>query len=456
MDLEAEHQNQEERTDPGTAGSAESSNEDSSPKTGSGTEPIQADSVGLDHDAEISQRAPPGGAAAEQHPEHKPPDSDVRIRTEPGTQGAVVDSNKGDSVVFEISSTEEDGALRLHLESPDIESTRPQEEEEEPDPAAPADFSYEEHTRLLQDLNEQRERAFQRSRQLQGKLLELLSRRGSEEAQVERPESEQQREYEQFMTLLTELKQQIHSEDQTAQQDQEQLRSQAQETLQKAEDRWRAFVSLKQDVAVSVLSRRLGKQAAQDHVEATLAAEQLLQDELIKLRLKHLTLRTRIHRLDAELSDGDQQRDPLQIQFERLQAERLELRKQREKQNEESLKMRKKSNSSLEVLSHIKEKLFWTQAEVQDKKGQLAELEATLTSQRGHLSRIKMFHKNLQRDTQRLKRRSGLLGNTVLLRDFEDTVDANDLLEEKLQRLKGRRAKAVFRSDRWKKKVETP
>lgn len=116
------------------------------------------------------------------------------------------------------------------------------------------------------------------------------------------------------------------------------------------ENEWRVFMALKQDVAVTVLSRRLGKQAAQAKVESTLAAEHLQQDELIKLRLKHIKLRIRIRRLEAELRDGEERaRDPLQLQFEQLQAERLEQKKHNEKQSEEALKLRKKISSSLEV-----------------------------------------------------------------------------------------------------------
>lgn len=116
------------------------------------------------------------------------------------------------------------------------------------------------------------------------------------------------------------------------------------------ENEWRVFMALKQDVAVTMLSRRLGKQAAQAKVESTLASEQLRQDELIKLRLKHIKLRIRIHRLEAELRDREQRaRDPLQLQFEQLQAERLEQKQQAEKQSEESLKLQKKICSSLEV-----------------------------------------------------------------------------------------------------------
>lgn len=116
------------------------------------------------------------------------------------------------------------------------------------------------------------------------------------------------------------------------------------------ENEWQAFVSLKRDIAMSVLSRRLGKQASKAKVESVLAAEQLHQDELVKLRLKNIKLKTKINRLEAELCDREEAaQDFLQVQFEQLQADRLEHKKQAEKLNEESTKMQNKISSCLEV-----------------------------------------------------------------------------------------------------------
>lgn len=109
-------------------------------------------------------------------------------------------------------------------------------------------------------------------------------------------------------------------------------------------------MALKQDVATTVLSQRLGKPAAEAKVDSALAAEQLRQDQLIKLRLKHIKLKLKIQRLEMELRDEEKNgRDPLQVQFEKLQTERLEQKKQAEKQREESMKLQKKTSSNLEV-----------------------------------------------------------------------------------------------------------
>ncbi|KAM9335619.1 cilia- and flagella-associated protein 184 [Symphorus nematophorus] len=377
-----------------------------------------------------------------------------------------------ESVVFEINSNDGDGPPRLHLESPERENISPTEEEEEEEEeaeeeeptaaAAPADkedINYEEYMLLLQELSAERDKASQHSSQLQKKLAEYFRKKATgDDTQLERelPVSEQLQEYERNVNILSDLKQQLTTESETAQQQAEELSRLSQEKLDKVDKEWRAFMALKQDVAMTILSRRLGKQAAQAKVESTLAAEQLRQDELIKLRLKHIKLKMKIHRLEAELCEGEEHaRDPLQLQFEQLQAERLEMKKLAEKKNEESLKIQKKISNGLELLSNVKEKLFWTQMEVQAKQERLATVEAMVARKRDLLTRTKQARNGLQRDNLRLKEHRGLLGNRVLLRDFEDTVDASDQLEEQLENLKRQQAEIVFSCGRWRKKLET-
>ncbi|XP_020508545.2 coiled-coil domain-containing protein 96 isoform X1 [Labrus bergylta] len=451
MDSEPENTESEVKNDTDMVSAGLTNNEEFSsfPDNGNRTVPVEIEASGHDEEIPESVKATeeaPDEEGATSEPEENTadelPDSNPDFDMKVNTANELPMSHE-ESVVFEINSTDDGGPPRLHLESPDKETTSPQEEEdeaeeEEPSAAEKAETSYKEYAKLLQELCEQRHIANQRSSLLQVKLVEYFRKKGGDDVQVEREKqaSEQLQEYERCMNMLMELKQQINTESESAQQQEDELRVQSQEKLEKVDKEWRAFVALKQDVAVSLLGRLLGKQAAQAKVESTLAGEQLRQDELIKLRLKHRHLRMKIHRLEAELRDRDDKRDPLQLQFERLQAERLELRKQTEKQHEESLKIRKKISSSLEVLSNVKEKLSWGQMEVQAKKEQLAEVEVTLARKRELLTRIKKTRNGLQRDNLRLKERGGLLGNRALLRDFEDTVDSADLLEEKLENLK--------------------
>lgn len=97
------------------------------------------------------------------------------------------------------------------------------------------------------------------------------------------------------------------------------------------------------------LSRRLGIQAARAKVDSILEVEQQNQEELVKQRLKNIRLNIKIRRLEAALRNWEEDRDPVQVQFEQLQAERLEQKRQAEKEKERSVKMQQKICSSLEV-----------------------------------------------------------------------------------------------------------
>lgn len=84
-------------------------------------------------------------------------------------------------------------------------------------------------------------------------------------------------------------------------------------------------------------------------MDAILEEERRRQEELVKERLKNIRLNGQIGRLQAALRSWEEQRDPLQVQFEQLQASRLEQKKQADRDKERSLKMQQKIRSSLEV-----------------------------------------------------------------------------------------------------------
>lgn len=141
-----------------------------------------------------------------------------------------------ESVVFEINSNDDDEPPRLYLDTPETNRTAHDDEEETKEkapaatPAHKEDINYEEH---LQELSEERDRASQHNNQLQMKLAEYFRKKAVDDSQLERemPVSEQLREYEKYINILSDLKQQISTESQTSQQQVEVLRLQSQEKL---------------------------------------------------------------------------------------------------------------------------------------------------------------------------------------------------------------------------------
>jgi hypothetical protein len=75
------------------------------------------------------------------------------------------------------------------------------------------------------------------------------------------------------------------------------------------------------------------------------------------------------------------------------------------------------------------------------------------TKNRDILNRIKQSRDSLRIDNGRLKQNSGLLGNTVLLRDFEECVDKNDSLESQIEYLKRKHAELILNSKGIKQKI---
>ncbi len=259
MDGEPENEENEVKNDTVKVVSADSSNkEDSSPITveGSEKEGVPAEMVASDHDEENSEgmkatEEAPAEEAASSEPDESGGnelpgmdntttghDLDVKMNE----VSELPQSHEG-SVVFEINSNDEEGPPRLHLETPERETTSPTQEEEdqaeEEEPAAaPADIldiSYEEYTQLHQELCEERDKASQHSSQLQMKLADYFRKKAGEDTQLEGelPVSEQLQEYEKHINILTDLKQQLTTDSETAQQQAEELSSQSREKLDK-------------------------------------------------------------------------------------------------------------------------------------------------------------------------------------------------------------------------------
>ena len=69
------------------------------------------------------------------------------------------------------------------------------------------------------------------------------------------------------------------------------------------------------------------------------------------------------------------------------------------------------------------------------------------------LNKIKQSRDSVRLDNLRLKQNSGLLGNTVLLRDFEECVDKNDIIETQIEHLKRKHAELLLSSKGLKQKI---
>ncbi|XP_027894211.1 cilia- and flagella-associated protein 184 [Xiphophorus couchianus] len=383
-----------------------------------------------DHDEELSSSRDVKTEPCVEEPATCGPEPARALKT--NSERAVSHSQ---SVIFETDRGDSGRYSGLNLDTPKAES---------PTTAAEStDDKTVQRVDSLQHLGTQRDEARKLNRQLQTKLAQCFHNTAIDGGQLGRgrPEEEQQREYERSVRVLSELKQQLGAASLAARRQAEELRAQARDKLGKVEAEWEVFLALKRDAALAVLSPRLGTDLARSEVQAVLTAEQHRQNQLTRLRLKHFSLRSRVQRLEAELRGQDPQR----VRSERLQASMLERKEEAGREREESRKLQRRICSSLEVLSNVREKLLWSQAEVRAKRQQLAEVEVLVAERRNVLTQTRLERNRLQRANGRLNLRRGLLGDRDLLLDLEQTLDASQLLEKHLEELRLRKAEVTSR-----------
>merc|ERR1712024_5977 len=77
------------------------------------------------------------------------------------------------------------------------------------------------------------------------------------------------------------------------------------------------------------------------------------------------------------------------IDFEQLKIENQTLNERIEERNEELQKFRKKMTKTVQVLTHVKEKLHFVKGENEIYSKELSQLDAELTTQRDKLSTAK-------------------------------------------------------------------
>ncbi|XP_051500619.1 coiled-coil domain-containing protein 96 isoform X2 [Myxocyprinus asiaticus] len=105
-------------------------------------------------------------------------------------------------------------------------------------------------------------------------------------------------------------------------------------------------------------------------------------------------------------------------------------------------------------ISHVKEKLNFLQMENEAKRTHLAEAEALVAHKRDVLTRTRQARDSLRTDNLKLQQRCGLLGNTTMLRDFEEKVDTSEFLQHRLEMLKRRHAELILKCAGVKQKIE--
>ncbi|XP_015274386.1 PREDICTED: coiled-coil domain-containing protein 96, partial [Gekko japonicus] len=274
-------------------------------------------------------------------------------------------------------------------------------------------------------------------------------------AELEQHISDKEQRYARYLAMLQELRGQQQEEEAWYRQQVDALRLTCEAKLAEVGAQWKACQAAKKEVAVYTMGRRLGgRQAAVQQVDQIQGREESKEREMTEVRLENIKLKHRIFKLEASLKAQEELAEGLHlIDFEQLKIENQTYNEKIEERNEELLKLRRKITNTVQVLTQVKEKLQFVEAENQGQKAQLMAVEALVAQKREILTKTKQARDRLRIHNEKLQQKCGLLGDKVLLRDFEEKVNAAEMLKERLEALKLQHAGLALTCDGVKKKI---
>lgn len=121
--------------------------------------------------------------------------------------------------------------------------------------------------------------------------------------------------------------------------------------------------------------------------------------------------------------------------------------------NDEVLKLKKKVANAERILGHVREKLQVVEAENRGRKAELRDIVSVLLQKKDTLSKSKQDRDRLRARNVKLQQQRGLLGEEMLLRDFEEKVNTMELLQRQLEALKHHHASLILKQGEIQKKM---
>ena len=142
-------------------------------------------------------------------------------------------------------------------------------------------------------------------------------------------------------------------------------------------------------------------------------------DEVRRARLRSIKLRFRSSRLDAQLKRKEELEAGARVtDYEQLKAENQCLNEKVEERNDKLSKLRSKSQTTVQVLTHLKEKLQFVRRDNAAQQEQLSELDNALTKRKTLLLSLKQKCDRLRKSIQSVRDSSGVLPSSAVHHSF--------------------------------------
>ncbi len=122
------------------------------------------------------------------------------------------------------------------------------------------------------------------------------------------------------------------------------------------------FAEYKKETCLMAVTSRSGKKLTAQELDEYHSWEEQKEVEVIAVRLENIKLQNKITKLEGLVRKKEQLAEGLHmIDFEQLKINNVDLNEKIEERNEDILKLRRKVTSTVQVLTHVKEKLQFLQ-----------------------------------------------------------------------------------------------
>lgn len=163
------------------------------------------------------------------------------------------------------------------------------------------------------------------------------------------------------------------------------------------------------------------------------------EEELEKVRLRNISLRTTHKKLERTLRAREQLAEGLHmIDFEQLKIENQTLNEKIEERNEDLSKLKRKKTTTVQVLTHTREKLRFVQQANQVQQEKLASVEAVITSLRNVVTNLKLERDAIRGENAELKAKQSFATSDLLLADYENRKHQVSQMEAAIEELRHR------------------
>jgi len=321
----------------------------------------------------------------------------------------------------------------------ELEALEDEEEEEEVEEEPKVDPMIELREKL-DELIDLKERAKQRQKELQARVLQRRTQEKAYDAAEKQSEGKvTDHKYENALQNVHKVRLKLRLQQVKAARMSDMLKGQLETKRQKAIECRDSFQEFKRQVAKHAEYARTGRKIPDKIIQEVEEFELDKDAEVEEVRGSNISLKNRLAKLEQLLRKKDELAANLHvIDFEQLKIENQTLNEKIEERNEELHKLRKKTIVTVQIITHMREKVQFVQQEYEVLKRELAQLDQDLAAQRELVAKTKHERDDHRSEYAKLRQQTGITNSENLAKDYEQRAEHIKTLKDDIGALKKR------------------